>query len=80
MVYGVCLCVSMTIPQGSDLHRECVGYSEKMKLALATYQVCHHYTASRGEGVAGSASRDLSSTPHPLGSYGGPGASGEEWA
>ena len=33
----VCL-FSMTIPQGSDLHRECVAYREKMKVALAAYQ------------------------------------------
>ena len=33
------LCVSMTIPQGSDLHRECLGYREKMRAALAAYQV-----------------------------------------
>ena len=32
-------CVSMTIPQGSDLHRECLGYREKMRAALAAYQV-----------------------------------------
>ncbi len=31
--------LSVTIPQGSDAQRECIGYREKVKNAMTAYQV-----------------------------------------